>query len=881
MNYSKYSFQLILIISLLFFNINTSSTRIPYEEANLPISKQNEDFQPFDLSIEFIEIEGKKYTMDYITKLKNIMLRIPDIISKLFLCNSKLNINYNKKLLTRIGVSLTSEQKNYFENKSFETDLLIIVTFERSRTSKIVSSKFFGKYGSSAGYTYGERIYLALFKINYEYEINDKISEEIFLMSVLQETFKALGFRNKYLLKNFIKNKFEDVPLYLVENSEIYKSHLKLLKLNDIKINISKEISTDFYKEFWNYNSFKFQDIMNNANYPGFIISEITMKIFNEFNHMIISKCDLFKFEQGVEKGFHCLRITQDCLDKNMEKDFLLEIGIYEDSKVKCYLNTKENVKNEQCGIKYGNLEYNIFNQYFTPAFKQIKYQPLLAQREIPELNLYKNQTLKLLKNSPSCKKGIPRTVFFQVPPDIFESEKNNTNITPLIDELKEINKDVEYDEIILGEDDKKYFVTYEAYEDNYKRESVMKVLNYSGVIRSFYSLYSHNLLIKNPQPNKLEKMGYIPSYQKLFSYNNFDVIAYKDKTYKFYYEMHKIFPEDYNYMPETYSFPEDRNVIIKKFGKYTLSEDNLWLIKPKKSSLGSGIYIFKKLEDTPSDYVITKYISHPHLIHKLKYDFRLYILITGFSPLKMYLYKEGIVRFTSEKYSLDLNKLDELYRHLTNVAVNKKNKNTYKKAVNADTEEGNKWSFQVYKHYCEQKGINFKHIWKQMADISIKSILAVKDIFIKTLKSNGTKDKNHFKLFGYDFMVDEDLKVYLIEVNSRPSLLMGDINDLKLKPQLIADTLNLVGITPYSHDFNDDFKTYEGDNEEDIDGEYIYGKDIDEDEEGVNRALCEFGRPRGRFELIFPLKTNYNYYKQFYKMNLKADQMLWERLEE
>jgi hypothetical protein len=74
---------------------------------------------------------------------------------------------------------------------------------------------------------------------------------------------------------------------------------------------------------------------------------------------------------------------------------------------------------------------------------------------------------------------------------------------------------------------------------------------------------------------------------------------------------------------------------------------------------LGKGIHIFHKLEDNPNDYIITKYVSNPHLINEFKYDFRLYVLITGLSPLKMYLYKDGLVRFTTEKYSLDLNKID------------------------------------------------------------------------------------------------------------------------------------------------------------------------------------------------------------------------------
>ena len=875
MNVIKYSFQLLLIISLFITNINSSLIKIPYADKELPISEEYEDFHPFDISLEFIGYEGNENILNKISIIKNIVMRIPYIISELFLCNSKLEIDYNINLLSRIGIKVGSNRNYRYMNKKILTDLLIIIAFENKGYRNIISSRFFGNKGVYASYTYGQRIYMALFKINYNNKIQDKFSQEKFLMVILQETFKALGFRNKYLLKSFIKNKFDNVPLYLVENSEIYKSYKKLYELNDIKIhNNSDEISTDFYTEFWKYHLFKFHDIMNYEYIPDYTISELTMKVFNEMKHIIIPKCDLYKFEQGVGKGFHCLRVTQDCIDKKIENKYFLEYGI-EGSKLKCYLNSKENIKREQCGIKYGNLEYDNFKKYFTPAFKQIKENQLLAKRIIPEINLYQNQTLKLVRVPPSCKAGTPRTVFFQVPPDIFDSNKNNTDITHLINELKEINSDVKYDIVTLDTNNKKFFVTYEAYEDNYKRESVTKVLNYSGVIRSFSSLYSHNLLIKNPNIPKLAEMGFIPSLQKLFSYTNFEIIAYKDQTYIYYYEMHKKFPEDYTYMPETYSYPKEKSIILQKFRSYKLSKDNLWLVKPKKTSLGKGIHIFHSLSDTPDDYIITKYISNPHLIHKLKYDFRLYLLISGLSPLKLYLYKEGLVRFTTEEYSLDLNKLDELYRHLTNVAINTKNRNTYKKAVNADTEEGSKWSLQVYESYCEHNGIDFKKIWNQMADIAIKSILAVKDYFLKELRSNGTKDKNHFKLFGYDFLVDENLKVHLIEVNSRPSLLMGDINDLKLKPQLIADILNIVGITPYSHDYKDDFIAFDLRNREEDINEQI----INDDEDGVNRALCEFGRPRGRFELIFPLKDNVNYYKKFFSKDKIADEMLWEKL--
>ena len=873
MSFKANIFLFLILVSINIINISSSYIKIPQAKTQQPVSENSQDFQPFEAVVKFPDLiyeKNKKINTNNIPRINEIISRIPLILKNLLLSNSKIAITYDQKLLNKMNLNC-----KYIKTEKLKVDLLIIVSFSDGsfKNPNTISSKLFSTSGRHSDLIEKQRAYVTLLEINSNYDLSKINSELILINNALSKVFNAMGFRQKYLLKQFIRNKFDNVPKYLVQDSKIYKSYKKFLYLKNIKIWEDPDIvNYKFYSSFWNLKKYGLNDIMAEYIIPESIISELTMKLFNEMTMFSVPKCDLFKYEAGFGRGYNCLRPFQDCIDKNMENEYFLEYGIYNNTEIKCYLNNKDNLKHNQCGIKYGNLETNFYENYFCPLYKGIKDDPLISMSPIKEIDFYKSQRLKLVKNPPSCKPGIPRTIFFSVPSSIFDQEKKKTNVKPIIQELNEINKDVQYDEVVFEEKDKKYFVTYEAYEENYIRESVTKVLNYSGVIRSFSDFNTHNLLIKNPAFSKLGEMGMIPSLQKLFSYNNFKVIANKDLTYKYYAIMSKKYPKDFTYMPPTYSYPEEKKIILKTFSNYKLSKDNLWLIKPKLGTLGDGIYIFHDLSNVPDDYIITKYIGNPHLINKLKYDFRLYVLVTGLSPLKLYLYKEGMVRFTTEEYTLDINKIDELYIHLTNVHVNKKNKKIYKKAHDADTEEGSKWSLQVYQNYCKKNGIDFHKIWEQMADIAIKSILAVRDLFLSDIEKNGTKDRNHFKLFGYDYLVDENLKVHLIEINSRPSLIMGDINDLKLKPQLIADTLNLVGITPYSHDYKDDFKAY------DLENNINYKNKQEEMEDDVDRALCEFGKPRGRFELIFPIKEKVDYYKTFFT-NKKSDEMLWKKL--
>ena len=82
----------------------------------------------------------------------------------------------------------------------------------------------------------------------------------------------------------------------------------------------------------------------------------------------------------------------------------------------------------------------------------------------------------------------------------------------------------------------------------------------------------------------------------------------------------------------------------------------HMYIFKPSNMSCGRGIKIIGRQDVVKNKknggYLISKYISNPHLIQGYKYDLRVYILVTCFDPLKAYIYTKGLVRFATQPYS-------------------------------------------------------------------------------------------------------------------------------------------------------------------------------------------------------------------------------------
>ena len=464
-----------------------------------------------------------------------------------------------------------------------------------------------------------------------------------------------------------------------------------------------------------------------------------------------------------------------------------------------------------------------------------------------PELENVTSQKIILLippKNSPNH----PRTVYFLNDPKLNENNQKKS--------IKTIEFEIT---------EKKYMFLYKAYKN--LPLCLSGPMKFNGVIRS--KLFDNtNIIWKLMKQDKM--FPFIKELNQYQRFNHFPMtwqLSRKDNLYRNFYKLHEKFPDDYKYMPETYILPKDVEIFTERIKDFDINDKkNLWLIKPFASSRGRGIRLLTDKESLPKKNLITHYIYNPHLINGKKYDMRLYLLVTGYSPLKIYLFDNGLARFCSEKYDLDPEKMQIKYIHLTNYSINKTSEN-FEQNDSVDQEFGDKWTLHTLKNYFEKNNLDFNKVWEKIKDIIVKVVISVSDIAIPLIKTFNLKSScNLFELYGVDILLDETLTPWLMEVNLNPSLNCDSQLDLKVKSHVLTDIFNIIGAIPFTHDGK--FIPMDKPN--------IYNDSV---EEAVIESLCEFARPSGGFQRIFPLKNNIKYYSQFIDKPDEENLALWKNM--
>ena len=194
-------------------------------------------------------------------------------------------------------------------------------------------------------------------------------------------------------------------------------------------------------------------------------------------------------------------------------------------------------------------------------------------------------------------------------------------------------------------------------------------------------------------------------------------------------------------------------------------------------------------------------------LANGLKFDMRFYVGITCWNPLRIYLYEDGLTRFATSPYTFDLSSKENLYAHLTNYSLNKFSEQF---EANDDLDEckGHKWSHYALREYLKGQGYDVASIWTRIDDVIVKTILSIENTVFSAIEMNVPYRTNCFEILGFDILLDDSLRPWLLEVNLSPSLNTDSPLDLKIKGAMIADMFTMMGVVPPDQQFSTD-KTY------------------------------------------------------------------------
>ncbi|KFV96533.1 Tubulin polyglutamylase TTLL5, partial [Fulmarus glacialis] len=152
------------------------------------------------------------------------------------------------------------------------------------------------------------------------------------------------------------------------------------------------------------------------------------------------------------------------------------------------------------------------------------------------------------------------------------------------------------------------------------------------------------------------------------------------------------------------------------------------------------------------------------------------------------------LYRFATVRYDQASKNIKNQFMHLTNYSVNKKS-GDYVSCDDPEVEDyGNKWSMSAMLRYLKQEGRDTAALMANVEDLIIKTVVSAELAIATACKSFLSHRGSCFELYGFDVLIDDTLKPWLLEVNLSPSLACDAPLDLKIKASMLSDMFTLVG---------------------------------------------------------------------------------------
>jgi len=306
------------------------------------------------------------------------------------------------------------------------------------------------------------------------------------------------------------------------------------------------------------------------------------------------------------------------------------------------------------------------------------------------------------------------------------------------------------------------------------------------------------------------DRIQELKNYQKINHFPNMGEICRKDYLARNMARMRKVCPDEYDFTPKSWIMPSEYNLLYQysqDCRKRKRKQQTIFIHKPSNGAMGNGIRLFKNPEKSYlNDHtIVQQYLDKPLLLDGYKIDLRLYVLITHCDPLRAFLYQDGLVRLSTEKYSVPTeSNIDQLYMHLTNYSVNRYNENFQR---HHDFDRGSKRSVKSLLEYLSKEGHDSSKLWRNISDLIVKTLIVASPHVTHAYKMCRPGQSSHsnsvcFEVLGFDIFLDKKLKPWLLEVNRAPSFGGDERIDREIKTGVIRDALILINLRSFFRRF-------------------------------------------------------------------------------
>ena len=659
-------------------------------------------------------------------------------------------------------------------------------------------------------------------KIRFKKSLDLKLKKENSKNKEKSDILKQIKSYEKSNINNFRKTIFKKFNENNINNSNNNNKEVKICNLKyKVKLNnffeykeleseifdkdkeLEKDNKTKIENYTYNKNIMNIRDKNNILKYIERNKKKSFLKIYspeNKINILKINKKSIFEKQKdeliitnNIHKKYSKLEDINEILSKKeinylLNKNNLINNDIYYYKLGKMYRNQLKEYFSHRinwCLISNNSNETINFEwKYFSNKinYKEYKYDSTIPIKKLKMINLFEknyeigNKKYMFLNLIKYCdKENI--NVFEIVPFTIIIN--NSNNIDDSLDKIKKIMNLIEKNKL-----SNKDLISNQKYNEIFDDDKFYESLKnqYIYINKNFLSLKNYWII----KPTDLYQGKCIEIC------NSFDdLVKISKKIFKGVNQ--KLIPEQLNITTNI----EDNNDIIDNNNstEKLITLNNIHNNNIKKKIIKTRMYCTNEI-------IVQKYLDNPLLYKNRKFDIRCFVLLD--SNFNLYFCKEGHLKGSSELYNLNNS---NKFIHITNYSL-QKNSNKFELY-----EIGNEMSYKDFKNYLINENISLDKFDYMINQMKLLIKISFKSVSKKLLKNK--KNILCFEIFGYDFILDNDFKLWILEINNNPGLSISSPVIEKLVPRMMDDafrlTLDKVFNTKYSNeciDINGEYKT-------------------------------------------------------------------------